>query len=79
MSPLSLLKLLSHFFQAPAFKVIVTTPLRIFYSLIKPKKKAEYNICVKVKHLKDIGKAAGMGFGPMSYNISHSLLFEKGK
>jgi hypothetical protein len=49
--------------------------------------------CVEVKHHRDIGKtieehegkgwslhtyqAAGMGSGPMSFNVHHYLLFEK--
>jgi hypothetical protein len=51
--------------------------------------------CVEVQHHKDIGKVieeyqndgwhlhsyetAGMGAGPMAYNVNHYLLFEKGK
>ncbi|GAI04731.1 unnamed protein product [marine sediment metagenome] len=51
--------------------------------------------CVEVKHHKDISKiieqyqrdgwslntyqTAGMGTGPMAYNVKHYLLFEKGK
>jgi hypothetical protein len=51
--------------------------------------------CVQVEHHKDVGKtieeyerngwhlhtyeAAGMGAGPMSYIVSHYLLFEKDK
>jgi len=51
--------------------------------------------CVEVKHHKDIGnvieeyqskgwhlhtyQTAGMGAGPMAYNVNHYLLFEKGK
>jgi hypothetical protein len=51
--------------------------------------------CVEVKHHKDISKiieqyqrdgwslntyqTAGMGAGPMAYNVKHYLLFEKGK
>ena len=51
--------------------------------------------CVEVKHHKDIGKTieerqkngwrlhtyqtAGMGAGPMAYNVNHYLLFEKGE
>ena len=54
----------------------------------------EYS-CVEVNHHKDIGKtieqyesngwrflsyqAAGMGAGPMSYRVSHYLLFDKDK
>ena len=50
--------------------------------------------CVEVKHHKDIGKTieewqkngwrlhtyqtAGMGAGPMAYNVNHYLLFERG-
>jgi len=49
--------------------------------------------CVEVKHHKDVGKTteewqkngwhlhayqtAGMGAGPMSYNVNHYLLFER--
>ena len=52
-------------------------------------------ICVEVKHHKDIGKVieeyqikgwhlhtyqtAGMGAGPMAYNVNHYLLFAKSK
>ncbi len=51
--------------------------------------------CVEVEHHKDIGRtieewqekgwhlhtyqAAGMGAGPMSFRVSHYLLFEKGE
>ena len=51
--------------------------------------------CVEVKHHKDVGKTiekyerngwdlhtyqtAGMGAGPMSYSVSHYLLFERSK
>jgi hypothetical protein len=51
--------------------------------------------CVEVKHHKDIGRTieeyqrkgwrlytyqvAGMGAGPMAYNVNHYLLFEKGE
>jgi len=51
--------------------------------------------CVEVKHHKDVGKTieewqkkgwrlhsyqtAGMGAGPMAYNINHYLLFERGE
>jgi hypothetical protein len=51
--------------------------------------------CVEVKHHKDIGRTieeyqrmgwrlytyqvAGMGAGPMAYNVNHYLLFERGK
>jgi hypothetical protein len=51
--------------------------------------------CVEIKHHKDIGKTieqyerkgwrihtyqtAGMGAGPMAYNVNHYLLFEKGE
>ena len=51
--------------------------------------------CVEVKHHKDLGKTieeyqrngwhlhiyqtAGMGAGPMAYNVNHYLLFERGK
>jgi len=54
----------------------------------------EYD-CVEVKHHKDVGRAieeyqrngwrlftyqvAGMGAGPMAYNVKHYLLFEKGE
>ncbi len=52
-------------------------------------------ICIEVKHHKDIGRiieeyqskvwqlhtyeTAGMGAGPMAYNVNHYLLFEKDK
>lgn len=52
-------------------------------------------ICVEVSHHKEIGKAiaefqsngwrfltyqaAGMGAGPLAYNVKHYLLFEKDK
>ena len=51
--------------------------------------------CVEVKHHKDVGKiieeyqrkgwrlhtyqTAGMGAGPMAYNVNHYLLFERGE
>ena len=51
--------------------------------------------CVEVNHHKDVGKkieewqrngwhlhtyqTAGMGAGPMAYNVKHYLLFEKGE
>ncbi len=51
--------------------------------------------CVEIKHHKDIGKTiaeyqrngwrlhtyqtAGMGAGPMAYNVNHYLLFERGE
>ena len=54
----------------------------------------EYD-CVEVKHHRDVGRAieeyqrkgwrlftyqvAGMGAGPMAYNVNHYLLFEKGE
>ena len=57
------------------------------------RKLKEYE-CVEVKHHKDISKiieqyqrdgwsrntyqTAGMGAGPMAYNVNHYLLFEKG-
>jgi hypothetical protein len=59
----------------------------------KKKEKERKWECVEVKHHKDVGKTieeyerkswrlhtyqiAGMGTGPMAYNISHYRLFEK--
>ena len=52
-------------------------------------------MCVEVKHHKDVGRTieewqrkgwrlytyqvAGMGAGPMAYNVNHYLLFERGE
>jgi hypothetical protein len=65
--------------------------LRCFYGEVKLK---EWK-CVEIKHHKDIGRTieeyerkgwrlhtyqtAGMGAGPMAYNVNHYLLFEKGE